>query len=694
MHFHGAYFSNYLAWLKDPVGARAVCCTAWPLLGQGLLNPGTGSASQGLDTPAALMPLWRSLGYARPAQLKAASSFFLLASLLAVCGSSFHMHCSCAWLSRKNRSAAARVVLLGLRAVSWAGHAGAVGAPASAALDSGFDLTGIRGPGARGQAHAAPFSNLAAAALNPETGAAFAGQVAAHHAYVGFYAIARAVLSCSCAGRGARRLEPRQACGEGGVACGLESCGLQAGPAKALSLHPAHAGAFSSSRPSSRRPSSRRPLRSAHRSLAAALGSLALASALYAWLSSAAPPHPLLAPQYASMLSLFCHHLWVAGFLLAGAAAHACIDCVLGRGAGSVLGRPAGSVLGRGQRSLKISSAQPSARAAQPRALQAPAQQAPAPHHAPHHRDLILGHLAWASASLGMHSFGLYLHNDGLQALGRPEDSFSDAGSQLKPVAAAVLQTPMLSFHAKVLEKKLLCTSPGSGTADFLVHHVHALSLHVTSLVLLKASLYARSSRLLPAKASLGFRYACDGPGRGGTCQVSPWDHLYLAVFWVYNALSVVGFHFFWKMESDVWGSWSGPGGAAGGEASASPPRHTSSRDFSLNPHVNAWLRGFLWSQSAQAMQSYASSLSGYGFLFVSAHFAWALSLMFLFSGRGYWQELIESLLWAHLKLKLVPEIQPRALSISQGRAAGLSHYTLGGAGCSWSFFLCRLLGG
>ena len=313
---------------------------------------------------------------------------------------------------------------------------------------------------------------------------------------------------------------------------------------------------------------------------------------------------------------------------------------------------------------------------------------------APRHRDLILGHLAWASASLGLRSFGLYLHNDGLQALGRPEDSFSDAGSQLKPVAAAVLQTPVRSFHAKVLEKKLLCTSPGAGTADFLVHHVHAFGLHVTSLILLKAILYAGSSRLLPAKASLGFRYACDGPGRGGTCQVSPWDHLYLAVFWVYNALSVVGFHFFWKMESDVWGSWSGPGGAAGGEASASPPRHTSSRDFSLNPHVNAWLRGFLWSQSAQAMQSYASSLSGYGFLFVSAHFAWALSLMFLFSGRGYWQELIESLLWAHLKLKLVPEIQPRALSISQGRAAGLSHYTLGGAGCSWSFFLCRLLGG
>ena len=28
-------------------------------------------------------------------------------------------------------------------------------------------------------------------------------------------------------------------------------------------------------------------------------------------------------------------------------------------------------------------------------------------------------------------------------------------------------------------------------------------------------------------------------------------------------------------------------------------------------------------------------------------HFVWAFSLMFLFSGRGYWQELIESIAWA-----------------------------------------------
>ncbi|KAJ4967442.1 hypothetical protein NE237_019291 [Protea cynaroides] len=63
-------------------------------------------------------------------------------------------------------------------------------------------------------------------------------------------------------------------------------------------------------------------------------------------------------------------------------------------------------------------------------------------------------------------------------------------------------------------------------TADFLVHHIHAFTIHVTVLILLKGVLFARSSRLIPDKANLGFRFPCDGPGRGGTCQVSTWDQL------------------------------------------------------------------------------------------------------------------------------------------------------------------------
>ncbi len=65
---------------------------------------------------------------------------------------------------------------------------------------------------------------------------------------------------------------------------------------------------------------------------------------------------------------------------------------------------------------------------------------------------------------------------------------------------------------------------------------------------------------------------------------------------------------------------------------------------------------------------------------------------MFLFSGHGYWQELIESIIWVHNKLRVAPAIQPRALSIIQGRAVGVAHYLLGGITTTWAFFLARII--
>jgi photosystem I P700 chlorophyll a apoprotein A1 len=69
------------------------------------------------------------------------------------------------------------------------------------------------------------------------------------------------------------------------------------------------------------------------------------------------------------------------------------------------------------------------------------------------------------------------------------------------------------------------------GTADFLVHHIHTFTIHVMVLILLKGVLFARSSCLIPDKANIGFRFPCDGLGRGGTCQVSTWDHVILGLF-------------------------------------------------------------------------------------------------------------------------------------------------------------------
>lgn len=221
------------------------------------------------------------------------------------------------------------------------------------------------------------------------------------------------------------------------------------------------------------------------------------------------------------------------------------------------------------------------------------------------------------------------------------------------------------------------------GTADFLVHHIHAFTIHVTALILLKGVLYARSSRLVPDKGNLGFRFPCDGPGRGGTCQVSGWDHVFLGLFWMYNSISVVLFHFSWKMQSDVWGTVSPDGSVS----------HITAGNFAQSAiTINGWLRDFLWAQASQVINSYGSAASGYGIMFLAGHFIFAFSLMFLFSGRGYWQELIESIVWAHNKLKVAPAIQPRALSITQGRAVGVAHYLLGGIVTTWAFFHARTL--
>jgi photosystem I P700 chlorophyll a apoprotein A1 len=151
----------------------------------------------------------------------------------------------------------------------------------------------------------------------------------------------------------------------------------------------------------------------------------------------------------------------------------------------------------------------------------------------------------------------------------------------------------------------------------------------------------------------------------------------------MYNCISVVIFHFSWKMQSDVWGT-------AGTDGTVT---HITGGNFAQSAiTINGWLRDFLWAQASQVIQSYGSALSAYGLIFLGAHFIWAFSLMFLFSGRGYWQELIESVVWAHNKLHVAPAIQPRALSITQGRAVGLAHYLLGGIGTTWAFFLARII--
>lgn len=61
--------------------------------------------------------------------------------------------------------------------------------------------------------------------------------------------------------------------------------------------------------------------------------------------------------------------------------------------------------------------------------------------------------------------------------------------------------------------------------------------------ILLKGVLFAHSSHLIMDEANLDFLFLCDGPGRGGTCQVLSWNHVFLGLSWIYNSISVVTFH-------------------------------------------------------------------------------------------------------------------------------------------------------
>jgi photosystem I P700 chlorophyll a apoprotein A1 len=370
------------------------------------------------------------------------------------------------------------------------------------------------------------------------------------------------------------------------------------------------------------------------------LGSLSIAFAHSLSLSL----YPYLSSSYPTCVSIFCHHMWIGSLLLLGSSAHASIQLVRGS---TTLSHTHTLIL--------------------------------------QHRHTLLTHLIWLNVFLGFHSFALYIHNDTLDALGRPEDIFSDNSIRLYPFFNL-----LSSCNLSIGPNSLFTSSAFAlGTSDLLVNHIHAFSLHLTVLIVLKGILHSRTSRLISDKLDLGFRYPCDGPARGGTCQVSPWDHLFLSMFWMYNFVSILLFHYFWKMQSDVW-SVSNPHEPTSTGYSIN---HITSGEYSIHSvTINGWLRNYLWSEATQVIQSYGrDAISAYTFVFIASHFVWSFSLMFLYSGRAYWQELIESIVWSHTKIKVIPHIQPRALSITQGRAVGVSHFLAGGIGCTWSFFLSRI---
>ena len=647
MGFHGAYFSNYDIWLKDPKHYLPSAHPLSSLIGQDILNSDIGSYFEGIHIRDGIFQLWRGTGIIRQIHLKYGSGVTLIGTMITLSGSYFHMHPSPPASSYKKWSTSLGIhhlsLLFGFSSISWSGHEIHIGVPTTTFLDGGIDPLLIPCPqdlffcdliqivhcgfSIAGLVNFLIYLpkgvDIWSSILNSSGGAVFLGQITAHHFYLGILFITSSLIVPRANGNipnASKQIPP-----DIGVLGARDS----------LMWHP-----------------------DLWMNLAIG-GSLSIAFGDHIY---AIPIYPYCPMDYPLVLCLFYHHMSLGGFLPIGAAAHASIFII-----GDY------SRCGSSQNQMRAGTWEQMAKNPICFILLSLFNG----------RDVIIPHLIWLSIALGLHSFSLYIHNDTLGAFGRPEDIFHDNSIGLKPVFADPLQS-FLGFHINLLEPKLIHSNSTLGTADFMVHHIHAFTIHLGVLILSKGMIYARNSRLVSPKCQLGFRYPCDGPGRGGTCQISPWDHIYLGGFWMYNCISVVRFHYFWKMQSDLWGIYL---------ISNQKIMHWSAGDFTLNSStINGWLRNFLWSEAAQVIESYGTYQSPYGLIFIRAHFIWAFSLMFLYSGRGYWQELIESILWAHHKLKIMPHIQPRALSISQGRAVGFIHYTLGGVACTWAFFISRMV--
>jgi len=659
MHFHGAYFSNYTAWLLNPLQIKPSAQSVYPIVGQEILNADVGGNFQGIQITSGFFQIWRAEGVTTEFQLYCISIGALVMSALMLFAGWFHYHKAAPkleWFQNAESMLNHHLSgLLGLGSLSWSGHQIHIGNPINKLLDAGIDPKDLPNPHEllinrefistlypSFKEGLVPFFTLNwskysdiltfKGGLNPKTASLWLTDVAHHHLAIAVLFIIAGHMYRTNFGIGHSMKEILEA---------------HRGPFTGNG----HKGLYTIL------------TNSWHAQLAinlALLGSLTIVIAHHMY---AMPPYPYIAIDYPTQLSLFTHHMWIGAFCIVGAGAHGSIFMVRDYNAAQNYNNLLDRVI--------------------------------------RHRDAIISHLNWVCIFLGTHAFGFYIHNDTMQALGRPTDMFSDKAIGLQPIFAQWIQGLHTTATATTAPNALATTSYifggdpvvlGSkialvpmklGTADFMVHHIHAFTIHVTVLILLKGVLYARNSRLIPDKANLGFRFPCDGPGRGGTCQVSGWDHVFLGLFWMYNSISVVIFHFSWKMQSDIWGSVTPQGTIS----------HITGGNFAESAlTINGWLRDFLWAQASQVIQSYGSALSAYGLIFLGAHFIWAFSLMFLFSGRGYWQELIESIVWAHNKLKVAPSIQPRALSITQGRAVGLAHYLLGGIGTTWAFFLARII--
>jgi photosystem I P700 chlorophyll a apoprotein A1 len=117
-----------------------------------------------------------------------------------------------------------------------------------------------------------------------------------------------------------------------------------------------------------------------------------------------------------------------------------------------------------------------------------------------------------------MHSFGFYVHNDTMRALGRPQDMFSDKAIQLQPIFLQWIQNIHLLAPGTTAPNALATTSYAfggevvevGGKIAMMLYSVRYCRFHGSpypciynprnSFNFIKGVLYARSSKLIRIK--------------------------------------------------------------------------------------------------------------------------------------------------------------------------------------------------
>ena len=649
--FHVAWQGNFEQWIKDPLNTSPIAHAIWdPHFGKGAIDAFTqAGASNPVNIAYSGVYHWfYTIGMTTNQELYQGSIFLLILSSIFLFAGWLHLQPkfrpSLAWFknaeSRLNHHLAG---LFGVSSLAWTGHLVHVAIPESRGQHVGWDnfLSTPPHPAGLGPffslnwgvyaqnpdtaSHVFGTSEGAGTAIltflggfHPQTESLWLTDIAHHHLAIAVIFIIAGHMYKTNFGIGHE------------IKTILETHRPPSG-----NLGAGHKGIYDTLN------------NSLHFQLALALASLGTVTSLVAQHMYSLPSYAFIAKDYTTQAALYTHHQYIAGFLMVGAFAHGAIFLV--RDYDPEANKD--NVLAR---SLK-------------------------------HKEAIISHLSWVSLFLGFHTLSLYVHNDVVVAFGTPEKQIL-----IEPVFAQFVQAAsgkaLYGFDVLLSNPDSLAQTgaawlPGwldainSGTnslflsigpGDFLVHHAIALGLHTTTLILVKGALDARGSKLMPDKKDFGFAFPCDGPGRGGTCDISAWDSFYLAMFWMLNTLGWLTFYWHWKHL----GIWQG-----------------NVAQFNENStYLMGWFRDYLWANSAQLINGYnpygVNNLSVWAWMFLFGHLVWATGFMFLISWRGYWQELIETIVWAHERTPLANLVRwkdkPVALSIVQARVVGLAHFTVG----------------